>query len=80
MDRDMAVVKKLRHTGCSHSPLQKQSCTAEAEAKLQNPEICMPPNYPAKNGFATSFANNQRKSKAGRGYMSYLGRKRTSIH
>ena len=36
---------------CSHYP-QKQSCTAEAEAKRHNSEIAMPPNFRAKHGFS----------------------------
>ena len=48
------AVKKLQITNCSHSP-QKQSCTAEAEAKLHNPEICVSLNYRANHVFATSL-------------------------
>ena len=40
-------IQRTLKSHCSLSP-QKQSCTAEAESKLQNPETCVPQNFRAK--------------------------------
>ena len=51
----MNTVRKVQLTNYIY-PSPEQSCTTEAQAKLQNPEISVPLNSHAKQGFATGLS------------------------